>query len=132
MSSAPRFENQQVVNSFNLFIDSERCVIQGDKQSKGDDVHIQFECNSVEAQDGEVIKLTLTELTMPNTLTMVDLNNSRGLIKATSTFKPVTAPAVFGLNQQYDMLDRQNYDTIYDVALSFALNMKRILDGLVD
>jgi hypothetical protein len=63
---------------------------------------------------------------------MVDLNNSRGLIKATSSYKAVVAPAVFGINQQYDMLDRQNYDTIFDVALSFALNMKRILDGLVN
>ena len=140
MSNAPRFENQQIVNSFNLFVDSERCVVQGDNQSRGDDLHIQFECNSVEAGDGEVIKLSVTEFSMPNTLDMIDFNNSRGIFQGTSTFKPVrtTGPDTppqdfnFGINETVDLVDRQNYKNVFDIALSFALNMKTQLDRLVD
>ena len=54
-----RFESQQVVNSFNLFIDSEKASVVGDRQSEGDDVHIHFEGNVVEAGDGETIRLSL-------------------------------------------------------------------------
>lgn len=141
MSNAPRFENQQIVNSFNLFVDSERCVVQGDNQSRGDDLHIQFECNSVEAGDGEVIKLSVTEFSMPNTLDMIDFNNSRGIFQGTSTFKPVRAAGGaiippqdldFGINETVDLVDRQNYKNVFDVAVSFALNMKKQLDRLVD
>lgn len=144
MSNAPRFENQQIVNSFNLFVDSERCVVQGDNQSRGDDLHIQFECNSVEAGDGEVIKLSVTEFSMPNTLDMIDFNNSRGIFQGTSTFKKVRAPGPppgtlvppqdfdFGINETVDLLDRQNYKNVFDIAVSFALNMKTQLDRLVD
>jgi hypothetical protein len=38
-----RFEGQQIVNSFNIFVDSEKSTLVGDKQSEGDDVHIHFE-----------------------------------------------------------------------------------------
>jgi hypothetical protein len=33
-----RFESQQIVNSFNIFIDSEKSTLVGDKQSEGDDL----------------------------------------------------------------------------------------------
>jgi hypothetical protein len=131
-STQPSFENQQVVNSFNLFIDSERCVVQGDQQSKGDDVHIQFECNSIEAGDGEMIKLSVTDFSMPNNLDMIDFNNSRGLLKATSTHVPVVAPAVWGLSETVDLIDRQNFSSIYDVAESFGIMFKQQLDRLVN
>lgn len=134
-SSQPTFENQQVVNSFNLFVDSERCVIQGDQQSKGDDVHIQFECNSIEAGDGELIKLSVTDFSMPNCLSMIDFNNSRVLFKGLSSHKTATLPQgapVFGILQNVDVLDRQNYDNIYQVAQSFAINFKQALDLLVN
>lgn len=134
-SSQPTYENQQVVNSFNLFVDSERCVIQGDQQSKGDDVHIQFECNSIEAGDGELIKLSVTDFSMPNSMSMIDFNNSRVLFKGLSSYKTATLPdgnPVFGILQNVDVLDRQNYDNIYQIAQSFAINFKQALDLLVN
>ena len=131
-STQPSFENQQVVNSFNLFIDSERCIVQGDQQSRGDDVHIQFECNSIEAGDGEMIKLSVTDFSMPNNMDMIDFNNSRGLLKATSTFKTVTAPNVWGFSETVDLIDRQNYSNIYDVAESFGIMFKQQLDRLIN
>ncbi len=135
MSSAPRFENQQIVNSFNLFVDSESAIIQGDTQSRGDDVHIQFEGNSVEAQDGEVIRMTLKEFSMPNTMYMIDLNNSRGLVKGVSTFRPATVPVsapLYGVAATYDLLSKGNYKTIYQVAGSFAENLRVVLNLLVN
>jgi hypothetical protein len=132
-SSQPTFENQQVVNSFNLFVDSERCVTQGDQQSRGDDVHIQFECNSIEAGDGEIIKLSVTDFSMPNNLSMIDFNNSRALFKGDSTYNSVTAsPIRPPISENVDLLDRQNYDNIYQIAESFAINFKTQLDRLVD
>jgi hypothetical protein len=131
-STQPSFENQQIVNSFNLFIDSERCVVQGDQQSRGDDVHIQFECNSIEAGDGEMIRLAVTDFSMPNNMDMIDFNNSRGLLKATSSHVTAVAPAIWGLSETVDLIDRQNYSSIYDVAVSFGIMFKQQLDRLVD
>jgi len=137
MSSAPRFENQQIVNSLNLFVDSESAIIQGDTQSRGDDVHIQFEGNSVEAQDGEVIRLTLKEFSMPNTTYMIDVNNSRGIVKGASTFRPATIPVapstpLYGVAGTFDLLDTGNFDTIHRVAGSFAECMRVVLNLFVN
>ena len=132
MSSAPRFENQQIVNSFNLFVSSESAIIQGDTQSRGDDVHIQFEGNSVEAQDGEIIRMTLKEFSMPNTMYMIDRNNSRGVVKGVSTFRTAIAPAVFGLAATYDLLTPGNAKTIVSVAELFADKLRLVLNLLVN
>jgi hypothetical protein len=72
-----RFEGQQVVNSFNIFIDSEKSTLVGDKQSAGDDVHIHFEGQTIEASDGENIRLSLLNFTMFNNTYMVNINNSK-------------------------------------------------------
>ena len=48
MSATPRFEGQQIVNSINLFVDTERASLVGDAQSKGDNVHYGFEGNTIE------------------------------------------------------------------------------------
>jgi hypothetical protein len=137
MSNAPRFENQQIVNSFNLFIDSERASIQGDTQSRGDDVYLQFEGNSVEANDGEVIKLTLKEFSMINTMNMINFNNSRALVKGISTFRPITYPVApatpkYGVLGTYDVITRGNYGDVWSVAQSFAAKMTKILNLFVN
>jgi len=135
MSSTPRFENQQIVNSTNLYIDSERASIQGDTQSRGDDVHIQFEGNSIEANDGELIRMTLKEFSMINTLNMIDFNNSRGIVKATSTFRTATQPPsapVFGVSSTFDLIDRGNFRDVYTIAASFGDKMRKILNLLVN
>lgn len=135
MANSARFENQQIVSSLNLFIDTERATVQGDSQSRGDDIHIQFEGNSVEANDGEVIRMTLKEFSMPNTMYMIDFNNSRGIVKATSTFRPATIPVsapVLGMSATYDLLDRANYGDVHTIATIFATKMTKILNLLVN
>jgi hypothetical protein len=101
-----RFEGQQVVNSFNIFVDSEKSTLVGDKQSEGDDVHIHFEGQTIEAGDGENIRLSLLNFTMFNNTYMVNINNSRFNVRGASG----TTPSF-------------NYLNLKDLATSFATNL---------
>jgi len=110
-----RFEGQQVVNSFNLFIDSEKSSLVGDRQSDGDDVHLHFEGQTIEAGDGENIKLSLLNFTMFNNTYMVNINNSRFNVRGSSGTTPSFLDVV--------NIDRKNYINLKDIATSFATNL---------
>ena len=71
-----RYESQNIVNTFNLFLDSENSSAIGHGHSKGDDVHVHLEGNNIEAMDGEIIRLSLTNFTMFNNLYHIDNTNS--------------------------------------------------------
>ena len=110
-----RFESQQIVNSFNIFIDTEQSNLVGDRQSDGDDVHIHFEGNTIEAGDGENIRLSLLNFTMFNNTYMVNINNSRFIVRGSSS-----------TSASFDSLlniDRKNYLNLKDIATSFATNL---------
>tara|TARA_R110002049_G_scaffold236943_1_gene410050 strand:+ start:992 stop:2143 length:1152 start_codon:yes stop_codon:yes gene_type:complete len=110
-----RFESQSIVNSFNIFVDSEKSTLVGDRQSKGDDVHVHFEGQTIESSDGENIRLSLLNFTMFNNTYMVNINNSRfnvrGASGTTSSFLNVVN------------IDRKNYLNLKDLATSFATNL---------
>ena len=110
-----RFEGQQVVNSFNIFVDSEKSTIVGDKQSEGDDLHIQFEGQTIEAGDGENIRLSLLNFTMFNNTYMVNINNSR--------FNVLGASGTTTEFENEVNIDRKNYLHLKDLATSFATNL---------
>jgi len=110
-----RFESQQVVNSFNLFIDSEKSSITGDRQSEGDDVHIHFEGQTIEAGDGENIRLSLLNFTMFNNIYMININNSRFNVRGASGTNPSFLNVV--------NIDRKNYNNLQAIATSFATNL---------
>ena len=110
-----RFEGQQVVNSFNIFVDSEKSTLVGDRQSEGDDVHIHFEGQTIEASDGENIKLSLLNFTMFNNTYMVNINNSRFNVRGGSGTNPSFLNVV--------NIDRKNYLNLKDLATSFATNL---------
>ena len=110
-----RFEGQQIVNSFNIFIDSEKSSLVGDKQSEGDDVHIHFEGQTIEAGDGENIRLSLLNFTMFNNTYMVNINNSRFNVRGVSSSHPSFIDVVD--------IDRKNYANLKDIATSFATNL---------
>jgi len=126
MASAPRFEGQQTVNSFNLYIDSERSNVVGDKQSRGDNVHYNFEGNTVEARDGEVMKISLVDFHMPNNFYNVEIKNSiaRIRLKGTSATIKTNDPHV------YTIIERGNYYDVQDVATNFAYTVGNIIVGL--
>ena len=113
MGSNGRFSDQQVVNSFNLFIDTEKSSVIGDSASRGDDVKIHLEGSSIIANDGEMIRMTLTNFEMFNNLYNVDENNSRFETRCSTTTTPVPNPVVRDLT-------RQNYSNIGDIAINFA------------
>ena len=109
-----RYEGQQTVNSFNLFLDSEKASIVGDKQSEGDDVHIHFAGQTIEAGDGEFIRLSLLNFTMFNNTYMININNSRFNVRGVSS----THTFYNAVN-----IDRKNYGNLKDIASSFATNL---------
>ena len=110
-----RFQGQEIVNSFNLFVDSEKSSLVGDRQSEGDDVHIHFEGQTIEAGDGENIRLSLLNFTMFNNIYMININNSRFNVRGASGTNPSFLDVV--------NIDRKNYKNLKDVATSFATNL---------
>lgn len=113
MSSSARFTDQQVVNSFNLFIDTEKASVVGDGSSKGDDVNIHFEGSTIVAGDGEMIRLTLTNFEMFNNFYNIDINNSKFQTRIATGTNPTPNPT------ERD-IPRKNYGTYGDVVYEFA------------
>ena len=117
MAQASRFEGQQIVNSINFFVDTERSSVVSDTQSKGDDVHYNFEGNTIECKDGEVIRVSLVDFHMPNNLYNIDARNSQATLICTVNGTAMAAAQV------HNLLERGNYYDIDDIALNFATNL---------
>ena len=97
--------NEQVVNSYNLFIDSAKDV--GGGAGKGDSFSLQLGADSIQAQDGQFLRLTLQEFSMYTNFYMVNINNCRfRLTDDTAATEP--------------LLTQQNYKNVADVAENFA------------
>jgi hypothetical protein len=124
MAQTSRFEGQQIVNSINFFVDTERSSIVGDTQSKGDDVHYNFEGNTIECKDGEVIRLSLVDFHMPNNQYNIDARNSQGTIICTVNGTAMTAGVVATLVQ------RGNYYDTDDIAINFAHSLATAIAAL--
>ncbi len=88
-----RYEQQQIVNSFNLFLDSEKSTLVGDTQSEGDAVKLHFEGNSIEAGDGEIIRLSMLNFTMYNNIYHINGNNNTLKIFAGGSTSAISADA---------------------------------------
>jgi hypothetical protein len=115
MTTSARLTDQQVTNSFNLFIDTEKSAVLGDGNSKGDDVSIHFEGSTIVANDGETIRLTLTNFEMFNNLYHIDVNNSRFQTKISTDAATVAPPTAVERD-----LTRKNYATLGEIAIDFA------------
>ena len=111
-----RYESQSIVNTFNLFIDSENSSAIGHGHSRGDDVHVHLEGNSIEAMDGEIIRLSLTNFTMFNNLYNVDNTNNRIRLRTASSANSHT-------NDQIIRLTRKNYKCFNDIVDDFAAKL---------
>jgi hypothetical protein len=124
MASSSRFEGQQVVNSINFFVDSERCSVVGDGQSKGDDIHYNFEGNTIECKDGEVIRLSVVDFYMPNNQYTIDAKNSVASIICDVSGTPMAAAVAT------TVITRGNYYEVDDIAINFARNVTNFLSLL--
>lgn len=123
MASTGRFGNQEIVNSFNLFIDTEKSVILGDGNSKGDDVNIHFEGSTIVANDGEMIRMTLTNFEMFNNLYHIDANNSLFQTRCSTTTTPIPTAI------QRD-LTRKNYNSLGEITMDFANIIGNVIDSV--
>lgn len=105
-----RFQGQEIVNSFNIFIDTEKSSLVGDRTSQGDDVKIHFEGQTIEAKDGELIRISLLNFTMFNNTYMVNQNNGRFNVRGTdgTAFNETISIA------------HKNYLNLKDLATAFA------------
>ncbi len=124
MTSKARFEGQQITNSINLFIDTERASIVSDKQSKGDNLHYNFEGNTIECKDGEVIRLSLVDFYMPNNEYTIDAKNSMATLKCSINGTAMAAGVV------KDVITRGNYYDVHDVAINFASTLAASLQAI--
>jgi hypothetical protein len=124
MAQTSRFEGQQIVNSINFFVDSERSAVVGDTQSKGDDIQLGFEGNTIECKDGEVIRLSLVDFHMPNNQYNIDARNSQGTIICSVNGTAMAAGVV------HTLVERGNYYDTDDVAINFAANLAARLIAL--
>ena len=97
--------NADVVNSYNLFIDSAKDV--GGAAGKGDSFSLQLGADSIEARDGQILRLTLTEFSMYTNFYAVNINNCRFRLT-----NDVAATELF--------LTQQNYKDASAVAQAFA------------
>ena len=124
MTSKARFEGQQVINSLNFFVDSQRASIVGDKQSLGDNVHYGFEGNTIECKDGEVMRLSLVDFYMPNNQYNIDGKNSQATIICSIGGTAMAAGKV------KDVITRGNYYDVHDVAINFASTLAASLQTI--
>jgi len=124
MADSSRFEGQQIVNSINFFVDSERSAVVGDTQSKGDDLLLGFEGNTIECKDGEVIRLSLVDFHMPNNQYNIDARNSQATIICSVNGTAMAAGVV------HTLVTRGNYYDTDDVAVNFASNLAARLIAL--
>lgn len=123
MAATGRFTDQQIVNSFNLFIDTEKAALLGDGNSKGDDVNIHFEGSTIVANDGEMIRMTLTNFEMFNNLYHIDANNSLFQTRCSTTTTPIPSAV------QRD-LTRKNYNSLGEITMDFANIIGNVINGV--
>lgn len=110
-SQHSRYEEQQIVNSFNFFLDSEKASLSGARDGKGDNVNIHLGSNNIVAADGEYIRISLLNFTMFNNTYMINNNNNLFRIKG----KINNVAFAEGLS-----LTPKNYENLKDIATNFA------------
>ena len=103
--AAPTFGS--LINSLNIYIDTSRDLDNG----QGDDVNIQLAENSIAVQDGQIMKLSMTEFTMYRNFYQVNVNNSK--------FRLTTDSGASELE-----ITNKNYRTVGDVIADFAEKLR--------
>ena len=95
-----------LINSLNIYVDTSR-----DLDGPGDNVNLQLAENSIAIQDGQLMKLSLTEFTMYRNFYSVNINNNK--------FRLTTDAGASELE-----ITNKNYRTIGDVIADFAEKLR--------
>jgi len=108
---------EQIVNSYNLFVDSSHAVSSG---SKGDDFHVNLQESGVHAGDGQFIRVNLENFSMHKNFFDVNKSNKSFRVKTNVT------PA--GANAE---LTEQNIENLNQLASDFQQKVATALGGTV-
>jgi hypothetical protein len=103
--------SEQIVSSFNVYIDSDRGS--PNSISKGDDYHLNLTGVNLDAEKGQIMRLTVNNFSMYKSFTNVNAHNSKFILRR----NPV--PAYTQLE-----LPHKNHDTIAAIAQDFADTLK--------
>lgn len=95
--------SEKIIKSFNLFLDSHNVR----NNDKGDDIVYSLARNPINANDGQVIKISLQNFNMYRNFYTVNANNNKLNIRNTATSTNTTLT-----------LDSKNYKTIRQIALN--------------
>ena len=102
---------ENIVNSYNLFVDSSTGR---DNASKGDNYHLHLGNAGITCESGQYIRLTLNNFTMHKTFTDVNTNNSQFVVRDTTT-TPTTS--------QIGNMTHQNHISLNALASNFASSL---------
>lgn len=108
MLTHSQHRNEDVVNSYNLYIDSAKDA--GGDLGKGDAFELQLGQDAIEARDGHFLRLTLTDFSMFNNTFDVNINNGQVRLHT-------------NLGTHDLLLTRQNYKSVADIALDFSTTL---------
>ena len=104
----------EVVNSFNIFVDSERWLT---SSSNGNSIDLPLSQTPISCASNQYIRLTLQSFSMYKSWTNVNANNKTYRLTCADVFPAGTnAP----LSAQAISLNEQNYENYYELALDFA------------
>lgn len=103
--------SEQIVSSFNVFVDSDRGT--PNSISKGDDYHLNLTGVNIDAEKGQIMRLTVNNFSMYKSFTNVNAHNSKFILRNSK----VTAGTQLEL-------PHKNHDTIAAIAQDFADTLK--------
>jgi len=101
--------SEQIVSSFNIFVDSDRGS--PNSISKGDDYHLNLTGVNLDAEKGQIIRLTVNNFSMYKTFTNVNAHNSKFILRNSQATTQLELP-------------HKNHDTIRAIAQDFAETLK--------
>ena len=79
-----RIVGQDLIQSYNIFVDTDKANLVGDKNQKGDEYDIKFANHTPRANDGEFIRLSLVDFCMYNNIYDLNENNRTFEFQATA------------------------------------------------
>jgi len=102
----------KLISSHNIFIDTSRAS--DESTSKGDDYRLHLNTQSIDADRGQYMKVTLNEFNMYKNFTDVNVNNDQ--------FTLITNAAT-----TTDVILNKNYATLNDLANQYATQLSALL-----
>ncbi len=110
---------EQIVSSFNLFVDTDRGEASG--ASAGDNFNLHLNTVGVQADKGQQLRLTLNNFNMYKTFPNVNANNSK--------VRVIMDAGAVALSTDNIDLTHQNYGTVANIATDFAEKLRGVFES---